>query len=44
MAFDQHRSLKKLAIKDYIKKSETLRMAMKKLLGSTKFSMDCKEV
>jgi len=29
MAFDQHRSLKKLAIKDYIKKSETLRRAMK---------------
>jgi len=29
MALDQHRLLKKLAIKDYIKKSETLRRAMK---------------
>jgi hypothetical protein len=29
MALDQHRLLKKLAIKVYIKKSETLRRAMK---------------
>tara|TARA_B110000196_G_scaffold268267_1_gene242323 strand:- start:387 stop:533 length:147 start_codon:yes stop_codon:yes gene_type:complete len=28
MALDQHRLLKKLEIKDYIKKSETLRRAM----------------